>query len=112
MIEKDGCPDGMYPLDSTYEANYCDTFVELREYAERQSGVLNLPLSWWFDEDTRWHGDEPDWKPTFRLVFHSPRKHVNWSLETAKYDRDEVEAWLESFTKKAMTDWFGWKVTA
>ena len=101
----DGCPEGMYPLDSDFEDNWFDTFAELAEAGESSSDVLNVPMSWFFTGDE----DEDDFTNTVQLVFYMPRKGRTWSMR-AKYDpaeRAENEQWLKDFTKREMTTWFG-----
>ncbi len=102
----EGCPEGMYPLDVHHETNYCDDFRELRAWAEAASDILNLPLSWYFaDPDPEYDQN----LPTFALVFHMPRKNSNWSVTTSKFDREEVQAWLDTWVRGEITKWFGWQ---
>jgi hypothetical protein len=102
------CPEGMYPLDSHHDTNRCADFAELKDWAERQSDALNLPLSWYiYDEDSE--GWEDDAEPrNFTLVFHMPRKHSNWSLTTAVFNRAEVQEWLDTWLRGEINTWFGW----
>jgi len=93
----------MYPLDVDYAPNEFDTFAALRESAEAASNALNLPLSWWFGDS-----DEPG----FTLVFVMPRKgNRAWSMTTLTYDRDEVQAWLDTWLRGEISEWFGWEET-
>lgn len=105
MTGMKGCPEGMYPLDLTYPAEYVfDTLEGFTAEAERASNILNVPLSWWFDDNE--HGDG------LTLIFAMPRKNLStWAIKLRSVGdrRDEVEAWLRDFTKKEMTVWFGWE---
>lgn len=103
MVDK-GCPEGMYPLDSSFEANVYDTFEELRSAAENASDILNLPLSWFFDE-----GEDGDYGPSFTIVFLMPRKYgQTWSMRTHSFDRPTVQAWLDTWLRGEIDRWFGW----
>lgn len=100
----DGCPEGMYPMDLTYEPEEYETFQELTEDAERASNILNLPISWWFQEDTE------DEERRFTLVFIMPRKqNSTWGMTTTYFDRVEVQAWLDTWIPAQMAEWFGWE---
>lgn len=103
----EGCPEGMYPLDTYYDANEYATFEELRADSEAASSVLNLPLSWYFNE-VKEEWDEDDWEPSFTLVFHMPRKNANWSNTTKSFDRAEVQEWLDTWLRGEINKWFGW----
>ncbi|WP_341935322.1 hypothetical protein MRBLWO14_000967 [Microbacterium sp. LWO14-1.2] len=99
-----GCPEGMYPLDSTYEANDFGTFEQLQSEAEAASNSLNLPLSWFFDD-----GEYDEEGPSFTLVSLMPRKHGStWSMRTRSFDRDTVQAWLDTWMRGEIDRWFGW----
>ncbi|PRB01769.1 hypothetical protein [Microbacterium sp. MYb64] len=103
-MSDDGCPEGMYPLDSTYPAEAHATFEALRENAESASDSLNLPLSWFFDD-----GEYDDEGPSFTLVFLMPRKHGSrWSMRTRSFDRGVVQAWLDTWLRGEINRWFGW----
>lgn len=102
-----GCPEGMYPLDSTYDANDYDTFEGLRAAAERASDALNLPLSWFFDD-----GEFDGAGPSFTLTFLMPRKYgQTWSMRTRTFDYPTVQAWLDTWLRGEVNRWFGWDST-
>ncbi len=105
MSDYEGCPEGMYPLDVYYDTTVYDTFEELRIAAEESSDILNLPLSWYFNEADPENG-EP--RAGFQLVFHMPRKGANWSMTTYDFDREIVQEWLDSWVRIQINKWFGW----
>lgn len=103
-MSDNGCPEGMYPLESTYEPGDYDTFEELRADAEAASDVLNLPLSWFFDD-----GEYDPEGPSFTLVFLMPRKYgQTWSMRTRSFDRETVQKWLDTWLRGQINNWFGW----
>jgi hypothetical protein len=103
------CPDGMYPMDFTYEPEECYDFAELKVEAEGKSDFLNLPIAWAFnclyDEGV----DVVTERECFDLVFLMPRKYgQTWGLRTFKYDRTEVLGWLDTWLREQVNEWYGW----
>lgn len=95
-----GCPDGMYPWDVDYEGDIYSTFAEFKSAAYYDP--LNLPISWYFNPADE--GGE------FVLVYVMPRKYGKTrSMRLAPgFDRAEVEAWLEDWTKQVASQHYGW----
>lgn len=96
------CPDGMYPWDVDYEGSggaYL-TFEAFKAATYHDS--LNIPISWYFNPD--------DEDGEFVLVYVMPRKYgKTWSMRLAPgFDRAEVEAWLEEWTKQVARRHYGW----
>ena len=93
------CPENMYPWDVDYpEEDAYETFEGFKANVRYDS--LNLPVSWWFDSDTG----------VFTLVWVMPRKGGRtWSVSLAPgYDRNEVEQWLEDWTKSFAAYHYRW----
>lgn len=100
--EPRGCPENMYPLfDPTYDETRYDTFQEFKEAAFYDS--LNVLFGWWF------HSEEDGGE--FVMMWIMPRKGGNsWAARLKPgYDREEVEDWVEKFSKEAAAHHFGWR---
>lgn len=116
MDEWDGCPEGMYPMDVDYP-NECENFADIKEEAEKMSGFLNFPISWYMtdklsDCELKWNVTHPDnlieLERWFKLVFLMPRKYgKTWSLQTQNFDSEEVKAWLKEWIPQQLSAWYG-----
>lgn len=98
--EPQGCPEDMYPWELDFPGVVYPTFASFKEAASYDS--LNLPISWWFYPEDE--GGE------FVLVFVMPRKYgKTWGQRLAPgFDRAEVEAWLEDWTREFAANHYGW----
>lgn len=95
-----GCPEGMYPVDFDFVPNEYDSFEEFKKDAEETSNILNLPISWFFAEE----------ESTFELAFAMPRKGLQtFGMILRNYDREKVQAWLDTWLKQEIHKWFGWE---
>lgn len=105
-VSERGCPDDMYPWDVDYAGEVVTTFEKFK--AQCYYDCLNLPISWYFQPP-----DECD-EYGFELVWVMPRKYgKTWSLRLAPgFDRGEVEAWLEEWTREVAAAHYGWTAPA
>lgn len=92
------CPEGMYPFDVDYQ-NMLDSFDELKESSDAISDCLNLPVSYFFDNE----------RNIFSLVFYMPRKYKTFSFDISNPNKVEVLEWLNPWLKEQYKTWFGWK---
>jgi hypothetical protein len=104
-----GCPEGMYPLDSTYGVGEEFTDVdEFKECVTKSGDSLNVLLSWYFTEAGEDDGKTPAY---LDVVYVMPRKGCStWSVRLVgpAAQQAELEPWLKVVSKMDMTTWFGW----
>lgn len=98
----------MYPLVDypKYRTSY-DDFATLREAAEGLIEGFNFPLSWLFldEQDEDWEdGDER----AFYITWVMPRRTEFTTWTTNKFDRSEVEEWLNGYIRERVDRWYGW----